>query len=351
MLEKKQLLPSERIGSILANTHIGEKLADPEKLRAWVKSATFESFLDILIGLNHAVQSKSVRPIDKEELKKGAGGVGHFILDPIFVAPNIEDRLELLHKTYDSMQRLILSKREDDAGLLLYMTLQSIHPFEDGNGRTGRALHLLLMGPPPISDTSSKEFIEDVLGVYVDPKDGGTLDGRHAFRHVVRSMTEIDPILNRLVADDVMGPEFASAYSSIQRTGAPFTYRAASSEEILKEFQVILSERGGQGYPLANIACTHVLQSKGLLGKYQANSVDYRSSGNPHEPKPPYTFNIDQVVRDFTDEEMKQVLDSYRDLKKAVVEKIIDVIEREQQYPDPQTRGKTTIKDSFYTYS
>ena len=79
-----------------------------------------------------------------------------------------------------------------DIGLLIYLSLQDIHPFLDGNGRTGRAVYnLLAQTDPPV-------------------------EGRAEFaKKCVKPPQDINNEIYRLMVPELFGEDFFKKYGNI----------------------------------------------------------------------------------------------------------------------------------------
>jgi len=87
----------------------------------------------------HAIVQKN---IDKEtlgEYKRVPNYIGkHLPTHPIFVAKRMREEIAWYHKNKDKIHAFELA-------LLMHLKLVTIHPFTDGNGRTARLVHNLIL--------------------------------------------------------------------------------------------------------------------------------------------------------------------------------------------------------------
>jgi hypothetical protein len=95
---------------------------------------TFKSFLIRLNGIARDIPIKQ-RKFDGKNVEISGGFLGETILPP-----REEDKEEILEFAFDSAKDLSL---EDDA-YMIPAVVNALHMFNDGNGRTGRIINLLL---------------------------------------------------------------------------------------------------------------------------------------------------------------------------------------------------------------
>jgi Fic family protein len=141
---RNELRPaSERLQFVLSGTHLLETLSDRQKLKDWITASTYEEFRDTLQGLNALVLRKNSKAGDFSPEQKAVGNPFHLE----YLSPEPSQRDKLMQYVHHAFQVVINEDRNKDAGLLLYLAIQMVHPFDDGNGRTGRALYFLLADP------------------------------------------------------------------------------------------------------------------------------------------------------------------------------------------------------------
>jgi len=111
----------------------------------------FQSFLDRINGILRSTP-KAKRGADGERVYlKGA-------VDETQV-PLHADKRDILRTAFDAALKL---KNRDDVAFLLPVIVNAIHMYADGNGRTSRALHLLLRQFP--SNTAFEEELTKAVG-------------------------------------------------------------------------------------------------------------------------------------------------------------------------------------------
>lgn len=118
---------------------IKEELANPHERRqlfASLEDADFQKHL----GYINAISQNS--PIQYEYQ---AGALGSLL-----ETPSAEDKTELMQQTYEAVRTILhnedYSDKEalDRAGLTMAGAINYIHPYDNGNGRTGRLMHYLI---------------------------------------------------------------------------------------------------------------------------------------------------------------------------------------------------------------
>lgn len=316
----------QKIYQFLSRTGFLNIVADEEKLHQWMEAQSFSDFEDHLVRINGLVRQVRIkdRRIDGERVS-----IQNQFDDVSYLPPEASDKRELLEKTFEQAKKL----PEKDAGLLLYYSVQAIHPFVDGNGRTGRLLYLLLERGSA-KQAVSKQELEDFL-----MHDGESGPGRESFAERVMSPERVYPVIEQLLASDVLGREvtdkFRRTYSALQGGTIEALTNQRLSADTKERLERQMSEGGGGTYAFRNIVLLRYIQDKGLYEKYATEEIE----------KKLLRFDGQRILEDVSEEEAKEIMALDVALKRQFVEKLIDVIANAQKYQ--MSRGGA-LKDRFY---
>lgn len=335
--------PSERLSLTLTATHLLETLGDPKKLRDWAETLSFQDFLRTISELNNTIrnQSRGTTAISEWQTRIGSP------FDTVYFAPNLEQRMPLLQQVFDASKQLIRKGRGREAGLLLYLSIQAIHPFSDGNGRTGRALFMMLYEPL----TSN---VRDTLGSFIDSK-----EGKENFRDLVKMPQRIFEVIGDVIAVEMLGGEFRQEYRALKFQGLKYEIidglrnNKGLSDDTTAELQQILLENDLNAFAAKNLSLASVLKEKGVVvPQRQTDSLqnaDMWSTAVRGELKPVFVINGAELVKEIDEDDARKILSRYWNAKKAVVEIVIDAIQNPAKYPHPQDSRKTLL-DFMYAY-
>lgn len=126
---------------IMERLHAEEVFTTPEKSKEFLDSLSFEEFTkwtDMLNGMARKI------PVSERGMK-GSGhiqeGNEHLGYGVRYQPPAPSDRTVLMQEAFERAQKMADPKL---AGLELAFAVNAIHPYDDGNGRTGRMLYSLL---------------------------------------------------------------------------------------------------------------------------------------------------------------------------------------------------------------
>lgn len=137
-LEKTTLPPTvalmERLGA-------AETFATPESAKQFIETHSYEDFSSLLNRLNGLQRSipTSGRHMDGGGFVQQTGALCGESID--HQPPLKEDRGPLMRLAYEAAQQ---APSPEDAAVILGLSINAIHPYEDGNGRTSRFTYMLL---------------------------------------------------------------------------------------------------------------------------------------------------------------------------------------------------------------
>lgn len=280
----------------------GQKLetifSDEEHKREFLKNLSTEEFTQLLEGLNGILRNKKKEDWKMDGQDVGVGG--NIFTGLEYISPRQEDKPELLDKLLSSVKKMNEEGKDlKDIALAVSATINAIHPFLDGNGRTSRFVYSIL------TEGYNKEQIKKILSK------SATFDGTEI---------NIDPGLIKTKIDDMVEAGLGIANPEINK-------------------DKILGMRMG-GDELEFVEEIDEKQKELFINLYDTDK-DYLLWGifkflqdNPNLDKEQYLKRIEggsvvlasSLTRNLDQEKLNQILLNYRDLKKKYVEKIIGSI-------------------------
>ena len=164
---------------------------------------SFEDFETELKAINACVRGVSCHLNDYDG---GSVLVGNNVMETLdFLPPKPEQKVPLLKQFFEAAQSV------DDpkiAGLLLYLGIQALHLFNDGNGRTGRAIYCML-NPDCLRDRSLD--LEQVINHDLGERSAG----RELFFSIIKPVEDIYGIANKVLAHLELRPELMNGVRSV----------------------------------------------------------------------------------------------------------------------------------------
>lgn len=271
--------------------------SDEEHKREFIDNLSVQEFSELLNGVNGILRNK-----EKENWEMdGESVVLRGILNPDTYKPPLkEDKPELLAKVLSSAQEMNRDKRElKDIALLISSSLNAIHPYLDANGRTSRLIYLILTKD---YNDQVKEEINEAMLKYGRAK----IDINPGFIGV-----EIDSLIENEIGirnpeknpDNITNLFWEGGIQDIE-----------FSQEINEKDKKIFSELLDQDRRYLFCSIFKYLQNLEDREKY-LKKFPNRSA-----------LLIDVLSKDLNQEQLSQILQNYRDLKKGYVEKLIGSI-------------------------
>jgi len=300
----------------------GRKMEDifsnEEEKRAFLENLQETEFAELLDGVNGILRGKKKDEwgMDGETvaLEGVMVGVG-------YVPPRQEDKPELLAKVLASAKQMSRDgKNLQDIALLVSSSLNAVHPYLDGNGRTSRLIYTLLT--KDFNDETKAE-LQEVLG-----RDG-------------RDKLNIDPGLIQHEINDLIEKEIGAIDTEINTdkitnlfgSKRDFQFSAEISEEDQKLFGELLDKDDRYLF----LSVFQYLQQQGDKEKYLRKFPE-RSA-----------VPIELLSKNLTQEGLSQILQTYKELKKKYVETLIDSIAHpeNEKYQIDHEGQKISLKDYF----
>lgn len=303
----------EKVHKFLARTGFLKMLSNEEKFKQWFFKQEYSDFKDYLVRLNGLVRDIPIkeRNIDGENVS-----IGNEMMGNEYLPPHQEDKDLLLQKAFEGAKKL----PRKDAGLLLYYALQAVHPFSDGNGRTGRLLHTLLEKNDSGADVTSDELEELLI------HDGDTGSGRESFANKIKQPEDVYEIINYLIATDEFGIDFTRKFKLVSSSLQGGQIESYNNENVSKDTKAkldrLMSEGGGGRYAFRNTVLLKYLQSNDLTDEYV----------NEYEEKKILVLDGPKILRNLSEKNAEEIIGLDIDLKKKFVEKLFDVIINPEKY-------------------
>lgn len=299
----------------------GRKMEDifssEKERREFIENLQDDEFIQLLDGVNGIMRNKKKDEwgMDGETVVlKGFAGVG-------YLPPRQEDKTELLAGVLTATKEMEKDGKDlKDIGLLVSSSLNAIHPYLDANGRTSRLLYLLL------TTDYGEETKTELQGVL---KEHG------------RDKLDIDPGLVQTEINDLLEEEIGARDSEVNKDNIKRLFGTKDDlrfdEDIPQEDQKLFGELLDSDNRYIFLSAFQYIQS-------QDDKEKYLQKFEGHAVVP-----VDLFSKNLTQEELKQILLNYRELKKKYVQTLIDVIAHpeEEKYKIDYEGSPTSLKDYF----
>lgn len=154
--QAEELKTGEMVFNFLDKTGFLDIRKSDEKFKEWVQKISYKDYSEYLTRLNGILREIPIkqRSVDGNFVELGFGVAGDEIS---YLPPATEEKDTLMRETFDVLQHISDS---EDRALLAYYSIQAIHPYNDGNGRTGRLIHELFSEK---GKKLNKESLSDLL--------------------------------------------------------------------------------------------------------------------------------------------------------------------------------------------
>lgn len=280
---------------------VWEMFPDEESERKFIEKVDFESFLTLLSGLNGLFKGL---PKEKWEIDGDKVYIGSKNGIVEYKPPHPEDKIKLLEKMLDAAKRMNSAGRNlEDIGGLLYSVINSIHPYNDANGRTSRFLYGLMSynfkGNPQYSEKAARE--SDRSDIPYSPENIGV---------------------------DIQNANFLPL---ITENGEYMRFIPAN----LNDDSDIFNKKADSGNKKQFLA--HYDQDKQFIryaiGKYLKDHQIKEEEFFKREPGENPTVILDNFLKSLEGRELKEINNNYRKLKKDYIELMIDAFEHPDKNP------------------
>jgi hypothetical protein len=305
----------------------------------FIRNLTYDKFKQLLVDVNGVLRGlpEDRRGMSGKRLLLGdMHGNSH---DP----PHPKDKEHLLKEVLIAFQQL---NDIQDIALLTYLGIQLLHIFDDGNGRTGRAIFCLMQG----MDSVVRER-NDFMKHYVIPFDA-EIEGDARTGNINLGINI--PIM-KAVAEDILGTVFMQEYNGIHLDAPrPDTLLSefSKSHEDWREWDNELKEEISEmlmisflveGFSIRDIALLKFLQEQD--GNLEDSEYHKEPYGNDYyKYVKTFFLNGPKLMRELEKDDFEKIINIYRKLKQLFIRKMIDVIVHPENYP--QANGQL-LKDTF----
>ena len=317
---------SERISTFLDKTGFVDVLSDDIKFQKWINELTSTEFEKILLSLNGIIREL---PIKNRRFDGNDVMVGNEYLGVGYLPPREEDKKKLMDFVFKRMK--ILPRK--DVGLLIYFALQAIHPFNDANGRTGRLIYLLLE-----NNINKTVHLNQYLKDFIE-HENKLSEGRELFTDKIISPVETYRIIGYILAEELLCPEIIDnidrLFLELQSGMVEEFVNENITPETKKNLKNTFSEAGIGEFQFRDIVIAKFLIQKKWAGKYGKKEVENKF----------FRIYGEKLLEEISEEEAKELIDLFWELKKYFVEKLIDIIVEPEKY---KTDSGKTFKDYLY---
>lgn len=142
---------------LMERLHADEIFSTPEESKKFLDSLTYDEFkkwIDLVNGMERAIAVPERGKVSNSYVQSESGLLGNAIE---YRPPHMGQREGLLQMAFEKSQTV---QDPEVAGLVLGMSINAIHYFDDGNGRTARIAYALLAKGYDGSDESKRYYSE-----------------------------------------------------------------------------------------------------------------------------------------------------------------------------------------------
>jgi len=315
----------------------------------WLQKLSYEDYTNYLTRLNGILREVPIkkRVVDGSGVEISFGIMG----DISYLPPAAEQKDGLMRESFDALKQI---PDNEDRALLTYYALQAIHPYSDGNGRTGRLLHEII-------SEDGKELTEEKLSELLDhDKEGhdGTGKGRDVFAEKVLDANSAYYYINREVAKEVLGEGFVQENGSIfvaAAVGVGFVSEAVK-QKLLPEEGILVEKILGEGdvnhFSFRGVVLAKLIQEKPALEKYlyQATfKLDERRGVVPDDyGKKPFAIDGDEIMPNLTVDDARRLIEIHNEVKTKFIQSMIDIFANPENHKMKTKEGEDiAIKNVF----
>lgn len=317
-----------------------------EKFDEWIFDVSYDDFKNFVSRLNGIIRELPTnrRGIDgaNTELSYGIQGVA-------YLPPYPEQKDTLMKEAFDALKNL---RDNEDRATLLYYSIQAIHPFSDGNGRTGRLLYEIVDQEVLDKDSLSKMLDHDRKG------SDGAGEGRDLFSKKLLPPNKAYYLINREIVKDLFGEDFSAKYGGMYFS-APLgsgllsdTTKGKLSTEDVTRAEKILGEGDVYTFSFRDIVLSKLIEEDDRLKTYVyqiARKVEKGMNFALSEDYGKEIFGIDDKIMDALDEaQVRRMIEIHKEVKERFIRTMIDIFRNPDKHIEKDGDGSEyMIKNDF----
>lgn len=309
----------------------------------WIKDIPNEDLIKDLIFLNYLIRNDSPRKkeIDGFDVTVSTTMDEEKIIN--YRPPPHSQKINLLNTVIDNIKKL---DNHQDQALLAYYSIQLIHPFMDGNGRTGRLIFEL------INNQSTQDLANKEISTIIQHKENeDEQKGRKIFNEQVMPVETFKEIIYKEIAKNLFGSDFIDKYDMIniialsqnlsQKETIPDYLLQKLSEKEKERYLKIMNENDKVFGPRI-LAFLKTIKDKGNLDEFIYESP-YR--------KELLIIDAESIYNEqkLDANDISQFIKNYAEIKKCFYKEVNDIFINPDKHLINTKSGPTPIKDIFIT--
>lgn len=331
---------ADKVFDFLGKTGFLELIEDSEEFDTWLKNTPNEKLFRYTTVLNKILTGEHY---NDKKIPTGANGITSYIDSIVLLAPTFESKIPLFYKSLDVIKKL---DNNQDRALLTYYTLQNLHLYKDGNGRTGRLLFTLLNA---VGQDLKVEDIRDITIHSIEQEQ----TGRGIFANKVLPPQKANYFINRELLKDLIGKELPNIKSCITNLPPKNTpvyydhpirlrkYRQLVSRDVLEKTGMILEETGD---------IQHIENRSLVLLELINRYPDLQRFKHLTEKNSVLKINAERLLKSnlLKPKRLSSIIEIHKEFKEKQTEKLLDIFQYLQKYTTTNKKGKEVpIKSRF----
>lgn len=276
---------------VLEGRSVEEVFSDEKSVHALISVMSEKQFIELLNGLNGIIRSAKKEDWGMTKYQMEISGA---MDSETAFTPSLEDRAALLSRLLSAAKEMNKGGRSmEDIALLVSVTINAIHPWEDANGRTSRLVYTLL------AEGCASDFKERFSRLMSE-------EGSDELTTDARSLSgDLDHILR---AEHYM--EVSNLFSDIPTKEFRFVDGVADQQKdkLVRAFKA-------ESFACLAIAVSDFLKDRGDAKAFIRDYPDGRS-----------VILFDQLVSRLSSEEIVKILADRERIQRQKVELLIDCV-------------------------